>query len=179
MSEFQEEIPLKAISKTIVTRTELNQFISFYYDDPAEIYYSYIKADLVEGLLDELQTNMQQFVSNDIVKINGEHIPLLIYETRIEFHKKKHSEPVVIFLIKNDSPFQLYNGENVIRLEADPELLDYPISSTWRFPGKVLSIESSLKYKLSGFNVFFSANTTEQIGGTETFIFTFAKKILP
>ncbi len=179
MSEFQEEEPIKASSKTIVTQTQLNQYISFYYTDPTEIYYSYIRTDLLEDLIDELTTNMQRFVSQDTVLINGEDIPLGIVDTHIEFHKNKRAEPVNNFSIKNDIPFNLKVGENVINLEADVELLEYPISSVWRFPGKVLTVKSPLRYKISGFNVFLHANATEQIGGKETFIFTIGKRVKP
>lgn len=176
MAEFQEEQPTKATSKTVVLVTEINQSIAFYYDDPTEIYYSYSKADMLDDLLDDITTTMQNFLSNDKVKVNGEHIPLVILDTQLTFHKKKHTEPILTFSIISDGEFRLKQGENSIELEAEPDTLDYPITSSWRFPGKVIQVTSPLRYKIAGFNIFFEANATEQIGGEEKYIFLYSKQ---
>ncbi len=176
MSEIQDEIPIKATSKTLITISSLYQTISFYYDDPTEIYYSYIKTDLLSQLLNEISDNMQSFLSNDKFIINNKQIPLIIEYSELQFHKHKRSEPIITFRIINETNFTLFQGLNTIELDSDSEVLDYPIISTWRFPGKVQSILSPLNFKISGFNVIFTANQAETIGGYEKFTFMKATK---
>lgn len=156
--------------------TEINQFISFYYDDPTEIYYSYSKAEMLDDLLDDITTTMQSFISQDIVKVNGEHIPLGIIDTQLSYHTKRHAEPVLTFSIESAREFTLKHGENIIELKAEPETLEYPITSRWRFPGRVLQVTSPLQYTISGFNIFFEAATSDQIGGQEKYIFLYANQ---
>ena len=171
MSEFQEEIPIKATSKTVLTHTTLYQTISFYYYDPTEIYYSYVKSELLEDLLDDLSISMQGFLSNDKVTLNRTELGLIIRDTELIFHQTKRNRPVLIYTIESDSSFELLTGTNTIRLEAEQEILDYPIISNWRFPGKVIEVTSPLQYKISGFNVLFTANQSDLIGGIEKILF--------
>ena len=172
MSEFQEELPIKATSKTVLSYTVLHQTISFYYYDPTELYYSYVKNDLLGDLLDDVTSSMQEFLSNDRVEINDDVISLRIRHTELLFHHKKKDHPIVMFSIVNDSPFKLLNGINTILLDAEQETLDYPITSSWRFPGKVIEVKSPLHYEISGFNVLFTAKQSDVIGGIEKILFS-------
>lgn len=176
MSEIQDEIPVKATSKTIITTSTLFQTISFFYYDPSEIYYSYRETKLLDQLLTEISTNMQTFLSNDKFILNGVTIPLMIKFSELQFYKQKHSEPVINFRISINDDFTLIQGINTIELDSDVEMLDYPIFSSWTFPGKVLNIDSPLKFKISDSNVIFTANQSETIGGYEKFTFLFGKK---
>ena len=177
MSEIQEEIPIKGISKTRISKSGLKQEISFYYNDPTEIYYSYIKADLLDELIDEVTENMQGFLSQDSFLFNNQDIPLVITSTQVDFYKNKRTKPILIFSIVNSKPLHFENsGLQKLQLRAEKEILGYPISSTWKFPGKILSIESPLTHKITGFNVIFSAEQGIEIGGIETFTFYYKNK---
>ena len=165
MSEIQDEIPIKVFSKTIIQQSSLQQSIFFYYTDPTEIYYSFIKADLKDQLLDEISENMSSFINEDQLFINKELIPLQIISTDLDFLKKKRTEPIIIFQVINNLEFDLLDGLNTIELDSEVSVLEYPVESIWRFPGKVVTIESPLRHKISGFNVIFSANQSETIGG--------------
>ena len=172
MSEIQDETPIKVFSKTIVRQFSLQQIISFYYTDPTEIYYSFIKADLKDQLLGEIAKNMSSFINEDQLFINKVQIPLRLVSTELKFQKKNRSEPIIIFQVINELEFNLLRGLNIIELDSEANVLDYPVESIWRFPGKNLFIESPLRYEISGFNVIFSANQSETIGGFEKYLFS-------
>ena len=172
MTEIEEEQPILANSLIKISKSKVKQIITFYYNDPTEIYYSYVKAGLLEDLLEEVTTNMQSFLSQDSFKVNSLDIPLIITDSRLTFHKKKKTKPAIVFEVENGVDFKLENsGTQLIELTAEKEILDYPITSTWKFPGKILSIESPLKHKITGFQVDFRAVQGDQIGGDEIFSF--------
>lgn len=176
MSEIEEETPIQAISKTKITSNRLKQEISFFYNDPTEIYYSYIKADLADDLIDDVTSNMQSFLSADSIKINNQEIPLIITATKLDFFKNKKTKPILEFTITNNSDFSLVEKSiQTIVLEAEKEILDYPITSSWKFPGKIVSIESQLKHKITGFQVVFQAEQGFEIGGEEILTFYYGK----
>jgi hypothetical protein len=176
LSEIQDEIPIKAISETIVSKTSITQKITFSYFDPALIYFNYRKLDLLDQTLFEIEENFQLFLSKDKLRLNNTLITLQIIKTNLVFYKRNKYYPEIVFSIVNENSFLLLNGENVIFLEADQETLEYPIISKWRFPGKIICVESPLHHKISGFNVLFSGQVQEKIGGLEKFIFSFSKR---
>lgn len=172
MSEIQDELPIKVYSKTIIRHSSVHQTIMFYYNDPTEIYYSFIKADIKDQLLDEIAENMQSFINEDQLIINHEHIPLQIVSIDLKFNKKRRAEPIIIFKVVNELMFNLLHGLNIIEMDSEVTVLDYPVESIWRFPGKVLNIESPLRHKITGYNVIFTANQSETIGGFEKYLFS-------
>lgn len=176
MAEIEDETPIQATSLTKITGSKINQQIKFFYNDPTQLYYSYVKNDLVDDILDDIAESMQQYLSQDILKINSVDIPLVITATDLEFYKGKKNRPVVTFLIINDTEFLLESGIQSIELEAEKEVLDYPITSSWKLPGKIVEIISPLKHKVTGFQVTFEAKQGDLIGGYEKYTFQYYKK---
>ena len=176
MSELEEETPVKATSITKIGPSKIDQKITFYYNDPTQIYYSYVKNDLLDDMLEDISESMQAYLSQDIFKINNQDVPLVLEETEIDFYKGKKNKPYLLFSIVNGSDFELVNGENTIVLEAEKEILDYEIVSTWKLPGKILEIVSPLKHKITGFQVVFSASQGDEIGGFEQYSFQYHVK---
>ena len=115
---------------------------------------------------------MSSFINEDQLFINKVQIPLRLVSTELKFQKKNRSEPIIIFQVINELEFNLLRGLNIIELDSEANVLDYPVESIWRFPGKILFIESPLRYEISGFNVIFSANQSETIGGFEKYLFS-------
>ena len=175
MTEFQEEIPIKASSTTTIQPTSLSQVLYFFYYDPSQVYYSYYNTELLEDLLKDISFNMQSFLSEDSVKINKKKISLTNVSTKLIFNENKKTEPVLEFSISNDKEFVLIDGINIIELETEREILNYPIVSTWLFPGLIQNILSPLHYKINGFKVTFSADPSEFIGGYEKYMFLYGK----
>ena len=114
---------------------------------------------------------MQSFLADDSVKINKKEIPLTNVRTKLLFNENRKTEPVLEFFISNDKEFVLIDGINIIELETEREILNYPIVSTWLFPGSIQNILSPLHYKISDFTVTFTASPSEIIGGYEKYVF--------
>lgn len=171
MIEYQEEFPIKAKSKLKLQERSINQIISFYYKDVAQTYYHYDEIGLLNSLLETITENMQFFLDSDDIYINREIISLKIIKTFLLYKNGNKDEPVIHFDIINENEFELVKGLNKVLLEAEKELVSYPIFSTWVFPGKIIAVSSTMKFKINGFNVKFWASIGDNIGGKEEFDF--------
>lgn len=176
MSELEEETPIKATSLTKIGPSKIGQKITFFYNDPTQIYYTYLKNEILDDVLDDIAGSMQSFLSQDILKINDQEIPLILANTEMDFYKGKKNKPFLLFSIVNGEDFDLQPGVNDIVMEAEKEILDYDIISTWKMPGKITEIISPLSHKITGFQVTFTASQGQEIGGYEKYSFQYHMK---
>ena len=172
MTEFQEEIPIKAESLTNISFSTYIQQILFYYSDSALIYYHYKELGELDSILEDISDNMQYHVNSDKIYINERLINLKIIKTSLSFDNNDNSLPVLKFIIKNESIFNLMEKRiNEIRLDAELDIVSYPITSLWVLPGKVIQVKTNQKYNFSNCEINFSSEPGKNIGGEEIIIF--------
>lgn len=174
MSEFPSEIPMGAESVIQISAAKYSQKILFFYSDVALIYYTYHELGEIERMLSAITQNMQMYVNQDKLYVNGSIVPLSITNTALQFEKEDKTKPVINFELENSSDFKLIlNSVNEIKLHAEFETVTYPITSHWILPGEVFHVESIQQVDINGNRVVFSSSIGNKIGGEEIILFKF------
>lgn len=172
MAEVPQERPLRAYSTFEVTSRQVRQEIWFSYDDPGENYHTREEVGLLPELLAEIQDNMQYFIDQDLLYINGGQVNLDVKKCDLHYHRGRNTRPVLHFSVRSVTRYTLSaTTPNVLELVAEEEVLDYPVEARWRFPSKVLGVETAMRSKVSGCLVMLKAFQGELVGGEEWFEF--------
>ena len=118
---------------------ETNQLVIFYYYDKDE-YYASLNKDEVRDEIRRLKENMQYYLDQEIIKINGKRVRAKVLFARLGLLSIKY--PYVEFLIRFKGT--LKKGINEYEDIYEEEIAEYPYEALWVLPGKVT------EYKISG-----------------------------
>ncbi|MDT7905329.1 MAG: hypothetical protein RQ863_01810 [Sulfolobales archaeon] len=136
----------------------VNQLVVFYYYDPEAYYVGLSKEELSEEI-NVLKENMQRFLDDEKIMINGKMVRARVRHVRIGFVSINY--PFIEYVI--DFKGNLVKGENVYENEYENEITEYPYEAIWVFPGPITS------YRLAGkVSVLENLLELEVLPGTET-----------
>ncbi|TFG11963.1 hypothetical protein EU537_10830 [Candidatus Thorarchaeota archaeon] len=181
MEEYLSDLvePIHANSFFSVSKTgEIHERLEYEYADPEGYYRRVIKDDdLLTTEVTNLATNMQFFLDEERVEINGERVKSEVVYTDILL--KGISEVVsVVYLIDFAGRFQ--QGPNSIQTWLEEEEAPYDFEIMWRFPAgtKILLVDTLLDYEIYSDIIMLWAMEGEHVGGYERMDFEFPDKIL-
>ncbi|EHP70468.1 hypothetical protein MetMK1DRAFT_00009710 [Metallosphaera yellowstonensis MK1] len=112
----------------------VNQLVVFYYYDP-ESYYAGLSPDELSKERETLKENMQYFLDQERIAINGKVTKARVRIVRIGLISTNY--PFVEYVI--DFKGETRRGENVYENEYEREVAEYPYEALWIFPGQVTS----------------------------------------
>lgn len=163
------EFPLFAEAFFSLKEEQLTQSLYFQYYDPSKIYYNLLKTSAIEGELNTIQGNLQNFINEDALHINGHLVKMIIEKRKLFFRDNNSEYPILSFYISS-TPYQLYSNQiNVVHLYAKPEIIPYSAISCWNTIGKIKKVNSKSDYKIdkSRHNVSFFLKKGDIVGDHE------------
>ena len=172
------EHPINARAKITVNVNILEEVIYFFYFDP-EQNYSKIKQDVLHNHDDELlkiKKNMQGFLDEDLVFLNGKRLVLNITDIEINFAQDMR-HPILVFEVQSYY-FRLRSGVNKFELDGEQQIATYPITAEWEFPGKIMFVSSQTRHQIHFNELVFSASPSEPFGGYEIITFRWKKSFI-
>jgi hypothetical protein len=177
LSDFVE--PIHAHSFFSVSRTgEIHERLEYEYSDPEGYYRRIVRDDdLFRKEITNLATNMQFFLDEERVEINGERVRSEVVYTDI-FLKGRSDVISVVYLIDFAGRFQ--GGANSIQTWLEEEDAPYDFEIIWRFPvgTRVLLVDSLLDYEIYDGVIVLWALEGEHVGGYERMDFELPEKEL-
>ncbi|MHA1594770.1 MAG: hypothetical protein ACTSXJ_07020 [Candidatus Baldrarchaeia archaeon] len=164
----EEIIPLHAQTFFVVTRSgEIIQFLEYDYYDPNE-YYKELTHKEEEFIreIEKLWANMQQFMDECKIYINGEEVRAEVVFTDIQ-HRGASTVPYVIWIIVARGKFR--SGVNEYRVICEEEKLEYDCEAFWVFPHgtRILSVKTYMNYDVYDNLIILWARKGDIIGGEE------------
>lgn len=168
-SMFSEE-PVKAYSKITVGKSSLKQDLFFVYRDQGQIFRKLELTGALEGELELIKFNLQEFLDQDDLLINSHKTRMTVKNCTLTYLSDNYQALELNFQIISE-PYKILEGKNKIELVAEKEIAPYPINSTWIFPGRVIQSISSMTTKILDNEVHLKAEKDKQVGGHEIFIF--------
>jgi hypothetical protein len=164
--------PIHADSFFSVSRSgEIHERLCFEYLDEEGYYRKAVqRQELLEPEIRKLSTNMQYFLDQERVEINGERVTSTVAYTDV-FLKGASSVVAVVYLI--DFSGRIKDGANAIETWLEEEIAPYDFEILWRFPvgTKVLEIETRLEHEIYGDIISLWAYMGEDVGGHERMSF--------
>jgi len=169
-----EPIPTYAYGYFFVHRSGLvDQIIVFEYHDPSRVYESMIN-DRVKYVreIDRLMKNMQYYLDQERVVINGYRVTPIVKNVEIDF-KNKPDLIHIIFTIEFRGDFKI--GLNTYENEYEEEIVEYEYVVYWFFPEKtrIVRAEIGVPYSISSDSriLYFKVKPGVRIGGREAIFF--------
>jgi len=166
--------PLSALGFFSVSKKlEVYQVIVFDYIDTSEEYAQIVEDE--EKLLRELETlsaNMQRFLDEEEVVINGERVRPRVLSVDVGFRGTPEEVYITFFIYFRGKPVK---GENYYENVYEEEVAEYPIAAYWFFPpnSRVMSVEMSGDVALLAPNiVVVKLEEGAKIQGYEKIVFT-------
>lgn len=160
--------PIHAESFFSVSSTgEIHEKLSFEYLDPEGYYREVVcNEELLTNEIHRLSSNMQHFLNQERVEINGEQVGSIVRYTDI-FPKGASDIVAVVFLI--DFGGKLRRGGNKIQTWLEMETAPYDFEIIWRFPvgTHIVEIESKLDYEIYRDIAVLWAEQGKEVGGYE------------
>ncbi len=156
---------------SVAASGEIHERLCFEYID-IEGYYRQVLQD--EGRLEEeirkLATNMQFFLDEERVEINGERVKSIVRYVDI-FLKGVSNVVAVVYLI--DFAGVMRPGGNIIQTWLEEEVAPYDFEIIWRFPSgtQIVEIDSKLTFEIHGDFVVLWAVEGDEVGGYESMEF--------
>lgn len=149
MKEHIEPTPLYAQGFFIVDSSGVfNQLVIFDYWDPSG-YYKKIAGDedLLREELEKIKSNMQYFLDQERLMINGEEARPLVKHVSLGFRGKEEI-PYLFFHIVFKG--EIVDGENVYEDYFEEEVAEYDYVVTWIFPpgARVVVADVGVEYNL-------------------------------
>ncbi|QIW24951.1 hypothetical protein EWF20_12985 [Sulfolobus sp. S-194] len=141
---------------------ETTQLTIFYYDDD-EHYYASLTKEEVKRELSNLKNNMQYFLDQEIIRINGKRVKAKVLFVRLGL--LKINIPYIEFIIRFKG--NLHKGENVYEDLYKEEIVEYPYEAIWILPGKIVSYSISGKVKTKNNILFLKVKKGTRISGNE------------
>ncbi len=165
--------PVHAYSFFSVSMTgEIHEQLIYEYWDH-EGYYSRVLSDneLFEQEVTRLWDNMQYFLDQERVEINGERVYSKVSHVEI-LPKGPTSVVGVVFVIDFRGPFRP-GTENRIETWLEEEDAPYDFEIIWRFPRgtQVMEIDSLLEYEIRDDIIVLWAEEGQHVGGYERMVF--------
>jgi hypothetical protein len=124
--------PIYAQGFFFVSKSYIAYYLVFDYYDPLE-YYRTIMSDekLFNEEVGKLWANMQQFLDEEVVKVNNVKVSPRVVMIDIGFRKSKKN-PYIVFLIRFRAPIK--EGINVYENIYQSETVEYDYVAYWVFP---------------------------------------------
>jgi hypothetical protein len=161
--------PLSATGIFVVTRRlEVYQTIVFDYFDGEGTYYELLEdEEKLEKELSLLATNMQAFLDEEEVVINGEKARPRVVGVDIGFKSVPEEPFITYFIFFKGKPVR---GVNYYENIYENTVAEYPITAYWYFPlkSKIVNVEMSGEVEIIGSNILIlRLNEGERIYGYE------------
>jgi len=166
---MKKEFPLFAEAFFSLKEERITQSLYFQYYDSSKIYFNLLKTSAIEGELNAIQENLQNYINEDALHINGHLIKMVIERSELFFRDNNHQFPILSFSISS-SPYHLYSKqENLIHLYAKPEIIPYSAISCWNTCGIIKKVISKSNHKIdkSKHNVSFFLKKGDIVGDHE------------
>ncbi len=170
MEEYLSNLvePIHANSFFSVSKTgEIHERLEYEYSDPERYYRRVIRDDdLLRREVTNLATNMQFFLDEERVEINGERVKSRVIYTDI-FLKGSSDVVSVVYLIDFAGRFQ--EGSNSIQTWLEEEEAPYDFEIMWRFPAgtSILLVDTMLDYEVYDDIIVLWTMEGEHVGGYE------------
>jgi len=129
----EEVVPVYAQGFYVVNPGVVNMVIIFDYLDKAQYYYRLLRKG-GEELAEEISTvweNMQKFMDEEIVRINGQRVRPVVREVYIGL-RGSPTRPYITFI--GDFPAPLREGENIYENYYEAETAEYDYEAVWVLP---------------------------------------------
>uniref|UniRef100_A0A7C3SL16 Uncharacterized protein n=1 Tax=Thermofilum pendens TaxID=2269 RepID=A0A7C3SL16_THEPE len=166
--------PLSAIGFFSVSRRlEVYQVIVFDYIDASGEYAQIVEdEEKLHRELEILTANMQGFLDEEEVVINGERVRPRVLSVDVGFRGTPEEVYIAFFIYFKGKPVK---GENYYENIYEEEVTEYPISAYWLFPpgSRVKSVEMSGDVALLAPNIVaVKLEEGERVQGYERIVFT-------
>ncbi|MEM1545124.1 MAG: hypothetical protein QXY40_09930 [Candidatus Methanomethylicia archaeon] len=156
---------------TVSRNGEFNQILIYDYYDP-EGYYAKLlhKPRALRNDLLNITLNMQEFLNEEIIKINNIVAKPKIVNTQL-IHRGFKDSPSIAFTIKFKG--NLSRGINVFENLSNEEETPYDFETTWIFPLRSRVLETLLRGYVNTYKniVIINARRGEIVGGYEKIVF--------
>jgi hypothetical protein len=150
---------------------EIHERLCYEYLDMSNYYRRVLRDEkLLADEVEKLAGNLQGFLDEERVEINGERI-----RSRVDYcdiYLKGDTDVVgVVYII--DFAGRFHRGMNKIETWLEEEIAPYDFEILWRFPvgSKVTEIETILEFEIYGDIVSLWAMEGEEVGGYERMAF--------
>ncbi len=150
---------------------EIHQRLCFEYHDPTGHYRGVLLDDaLYSEEVTQLSDNMQRFLDEERIEINGTRVRPVISYTDI-FLKGTTDVVAIVYLIDLRCRFQ--KTKNRVEFWSDEEIATYDYEILWRFPcgSSITNVETSLQYETLGDILLLWAWKGDNVGGHEVIEF--------
>jgi len=170
----EEVFPIYAQGFFVVCRGGLfHQILVFDYYDPGHYYMDLLsKPELFEGELERLGLNMQRYLDEEEIYINGKPSKPQVESVDVTF-RGTPVRPSVVFTITFRG--KLHRGRNVYEEYYEAETLEYDYEAYWLFPPgvKVLEVKVDTKYEIlePGNRLIIWGGKGEKVSGYEMIAF--------
>ncbi|CCC82416.1 hypothetical protein [Thermoproteus tenax] len=161
MSEFVKPIYARAFFNMDSTGL-VTQFMVFYYSDP-KAYYAGLSREELEEELETARENMQAFLDEEVIKINGERVRARV--VRVDLGLMTINLAHMTFLI--DFKGNLKRGLNVYEDIYEEEVAEYPYEFLWRFPGRIVRATVAGRLTVEGGVLHVKVPAGTKVGGSE------------
>lgn len=133
--------PLFAQGLFFVSLGYVAYYLVFYYYDPLG-YYDAVLRDkrLFENEIARLHANMQGFLDEELVTVNGVRVRPRVVMIDVGFVESR-KRPYILFTIRFRAPVRV--GINVYENKYEPEVAEYDYAAYWVFPpgSRVLEVD--------------------------------------
>ncbi len=181
MEEYMSDLvePIHADSFFSVSYSgEIHERLCFEYLDPGGYYRRVVRDDeMLREEAEKLAGNMQHFLNQERVEINGERVRSRVDYTDI-FLKGGTEIVAVVYLIDFATGFKA--RRNKIETWLEEETAPYGFEIIWRFPvgTAIVEIDSQLEYEIYGDLVTLWAYEGDNVGGYERMVFDLPERRL-
>jgi hypothetical protein len=160
--------PIHADSFFSVSKTgEIHERLCYEYFDPERFYWKVVNDDdLLREEVQKIADNMQYYLDEERVEINGDQVKSQVKYADI-FLKGKSDVVAILFLI--DFAGQFNDDINRIETWLEEEEAPYDFEIIWRFPAgtELIEIDTLLDYEIYNDIVTLWAFSGQQVGGYE------------
>ncbi len=150
---------------------EIHERLCFEYVDEGGYYGRVLSNDeLLQEEILKLSTNMQLFLDEERVEINGERVRSIVSYTDI-FLKGESNVVAIVYLI--DFAGRFADSRNEIETWVEEEMAPYDFEIIWRFPvgTSILEVETKLEHEVYGDIITLWSFEGEEVGGYEKMVF--------
>jgi len=133
--------PVYAQGFFFVSRDYISYYLVFDYYDPLEYYKAVVSDEqLLNAEVSKLWANMQQFLDEEVVKVNNVKVSPRVAMIDIGFRRGKKN-PYIVFLIRFRAPIK--SGRNIYENVYASEVVEYDYAAYWVFPlgSKILRVD--------------------------------------
>ena len=144
----------------------VTQFTTFYYIDKSGYYISLSKKE-VKKELKIIRRNLQEFVDQEDIRINGEKVKAYVKWVKIRLLDKNH--PIIEFIVQFSG--KLRKGINEYYNTYEEEIAEYPYEAIWVLPGRIIRAEMAGEIKIKRNILRLKVKKGTRVGGREGITF--------